>query len=136
MTLNVAETLQEFINAPIDPVLFPVKSGNKINIGSYSIRNSAGVYTIKSYKADKIIARTYTKTAAVAVAKSLSKGNTIHKILELDEIAAKHRNDCMFYKHTLKKTTNPIKWETTWMRYDISKQTEQDAISKIKKFIF
>lgn len=127
---------KELLQKPLDPTLFPVKTGDRINIGSYSIRCQDGMYSIKSYKSNKIIAETFTKTAAVAAAKCLNKDKDISTILKLDDIAAKHRTDCLFYKHTLKKTTNNLKWEATWVRYDISKTAEQNAINKIKQFIW
>ena len=128
--------LRQLLEKPLDPTLFPVKEGNKINIGSYSIRFQNGMYSIKCYKSNKIITETFTKTAAVAAAKNLSKNKSITRILELDDIAAKHRTDCLFYRHTLSKTSNHQKWETTWVRYDISKTSEQAAIDKIKQFIW
>ena len=132
---KISSELQGLLNTPVDPAMFPVKKGNRINIGSYSIRLINGLYHIKSYKSNAVVARTYTKTAALAVAKSLSKNNSIEKIIKLDDEAAKHRTDCMFYKYTMEKTKNKIKWESTWVRWDISKTKERDAIDKIKQFI-
>lgn len=121
----------------VDPVLFPVTNGEKINIGSYSIRPcNRGGYLIKSYKTNAIVAETYSKAAAVAIAKTLSKNkNYLKKILELDHVIEKHQVDCMFYKYTMKKTNNPVKYETTAYRYDISKQKTREARAKINKFI-
>lgn len=136
-TANVAiEGLKDLVNqANIDPTLFPVKNGNRINIGSYSIKHTDGLYSIKSYKSNRIVAQTYTKAAALAVAKLLSKNKPINQVLRLDDIAAKYRNDCMFYQYTMKVTENPVRWESTWVRYDIAKAKEQDALSEIKRFI-
>ena len=136
-TVNLTvDSLKNLVdNAEIDPTMFPVKSGNRINIGSYSIKDSDGTYSIKSYKSNKIVAHTYTKAGALAAAKLLAKNKSIEEVLILDNQAAKYRNDCMFYKHTMQVTDNPVKWETTWVRYDIAKAHQDAALNKIKKFI-
>ena len=137
MNVDLVKSLKELIDTSVDTILFPVKTGNKINIGSYSIKESKGIYSVKCYKSNSVVAQTYTKAAAIAIAKSLAKNRpvpTTH-ILELDKIVAKHRNDCIFYQHTLKNSKNQIRWEATLNRFDISIQKQQDAIDKIKQFI-
>jgi len=136
MNKNLAESLKQLVDTTLDPALFPVKDGKIINIGSYSIKYYCGTYKIKSYKTGNIVASTYTKAAALAVAKMLNKNKSIDSILSLDDIAAKHRTDCIFYNHILEKTDNPIKFDSTLTRYDISMQKQEDAIEKIKQFIW
>ena len=137
MNTNFINQLKDLVDSSVDTVLFPVKTGNKINIGSYSIKQSRGTFSIKCYKSKDIVAQTYTKAAAIAIAKSLAKNkqSVTVNIIELDKIAAKHGNDCIFYRHTLKKTTNQIIRDTTLNRFDISIQKQQDAIDKIKQYI-
>lgn len=137
MNTELVKSLKELIDTSIDTVLFPVKTGNKINIGSYSIKESNGIFSIKCYKSNSVVAQTHTKAAAIAIAKSLAKNKNVptSRILELDKVAAKHRNDCIFYRHTMSKTKNLVKWEATWTRFDISIQKQQDAINEIKQFI-
>lgn len=137
MNTDLVKSLKELIDTSVDTILFPVKTGNKINIGSYSIKESDGSYSIKCYKSNSVVAQTHTKAAAIAIAKSLAKNKSVPtaRILELDKVAAKHRNDCIFYQYTLRKTKNQTKWEATWTRFDISIQKQQDAINKIKQFI-
>lgn len=137
MNTDLISQLKEFVDSSVDTVLFPVKTGNKINIGSYSIKESKGIFSIKCYKSKSIVAQTYTKAAAIAIAKSLSKNkeSITSNIIELDNVAGKHRNDCVFYRHTLKKTKNEVTRETTMCRFDISNQKQQEAIDKIKQYI-
>lgn len=134
---DVAKKLIKLIENNIDPSLFPVQKGNRINIGSYSIKPSGnGGYTVKSYKNNSIIAETYTKTAAVAIAKTLAKNNNLTKrILELDAIIAKYHMDCIFYKNTIKKTKSQIMYESSLFRYDIAKQKSTEAREQLNKFI-
>lgn len=134
--VNLGKELLELIEKNYDPSLFPVQKGNKINIGSYSIMPSDSGYKVKCYKTNNIIAVTYTKTAALAIAKTLTKKNNVtRRILELDAIIEKHQTDCMFYKHTIKKTKNMATLESTLFRYDISKQKTNEAREQLNKFI-
>lgn len=134
---NLGKELLRLIEKNLDPSMFPLQKGNKINIGSFSIMpSSAGGYTVKCYKTNAIIAETYTKTAALAIAKTLSKkNNMVKRIMELDNIIAKNQIDCMFYKNTIKKTKNPVVFESTMFRYDICKQKTIHAREQLNKFI-
>jgi len=132
----VRQKLQELLARDIDPVYFPVKKGNKINIGSFSIAATSDGYSIKSYKTNRVVAITYSKSAAVAIAKNLSKNkDIIEKVLELDKIIEKNTIDCVFYKHIMKVTKNSIQFESTLTRYDLAKQRSKVAREKINKFI-
>lgn len=133
---NAAETLKEFVDSKIDTVLFPVKKGNRINIGSYSIKYAKGEYSIKCYRTNNIVATTFTKAAALAIAKRLNKNQSIANILDLDHFVEKHANDSIFYKYTMDTTTSEVKREVTQTRYDIAKAHERVTLDKIKRFIY
>lgn len=135
MIPTTAEILKEFVDNNVDTVLFPVKDRNRINIGSYSIKQSKGMYSIKCYRTNEVVAKTYTKAAALAIAKNLNKNYKIDHILQLDDIAAKHRTDCMFYNYTISTTDSDLKRDVTQTRYDIAKSQELNVLDKIKQFI-
>jgi hypothetical protein len=82
------------------------------------------------------VATTFTKAAALAIAKRLNKNQTIEKILDLDHFVEKHASDCVFYEYTMNTTTSDIKREVTSHRYDISKAQEQSTLDKIKQLIY
>ena len=65
---KVLKDLQEIIEANIDPTLFPYRKGNSIRIGSIVVRESKSGHLVYCAKANKQIARTFSKTAAVAIA--------------------------------------------------------------------
>ena len=71
--IGTAEILKEFVDNNVNTVLFPVKTKDRINIGSYSIKPTRGMYSIKCYKTNEVVAKTYTKAAALAIAKNLNK---------------------------------------------------------------
>mgnify|MGYP000917715362 CR=1 FL=1 len=134
---DVIKDLHKIIEKNIDPVMFPYEKSGRINIGSYSIIKSKDCYSIKSYKTGSIVAETFSKTAAVAIAKSLSKKqNHISRILELDHKIMKNYIDCMFYRNSLKKNKNEITREAIEVRYDISWHKVEDARKKLEHFIF
>jgi len=134
--IKLVQDLKDLLDKNIDPVLFPVEKGDRINIGSYSIAKIANGYSVKSYRSNKIIAITYTKAAAIAIAKNLSRKKDIKdKVLELDKVIAKNHTDCIFYKHTMKTTKDFNKYESTLYRYDVSKQITDIAREKLNKFI-
>jgi len=136
---NVAKGLQELVNSTKLPsYLFPVKNGDRINIGSYSVAQTKDGYSVKSYKTNCIIAETYTKEAAIAIAKTKAKnkGVSIQQILSIDSHLAKHMIDCMFYKNSLKRTTDDFRYEILCTRYDISKEIVDEDKEKLKQFIF
>lgn len=136
MNKDLVKTFKGIVDN-VDPTLFPVTRGNKINIGSYSIKPVNNGYLVKSYITNEIIAETYSKSAAIAIARTLSKKqNFLRQILDLDKVVRKHDIDCVFYEYTLKVTKNPIKYESTYYRYDISKQKTKEAKEKISRFIF
>lgn len=132
----VRQGLRDLFEKELDPVLFPVQKEDRINIGSFSIAKVANGYSVKSYKTNQIVALTYTKTAAVAIAKNLSKKkNIIEKVMELDDVIAKNSIDCMFYKHTMQATKDMHRYESVLYRYDLSKQKTLNAREKLNKFI-
>lgn len=134
---NLAKTLSDLVDKELRNEALPVKSGNRINIGSYSIKPTKEGYSIMSYKSNAVVAVTYSKHAALAIAKTLNKDKKlISNIMELDKVVAKHNIDCMFYNHILRNTKNDIMYGSTINRYEISKSYEEEARNKLKAYIF
>lgn len=133
---KLAKALKNLVDAKLSNEALPVQNGDRINIGSYSIKPVKAGWSILSYKNREVIAETYTKAAALAIAKNLAKDKDIRsKVIPLDKIVQKHHLDCMFYAHIMKVTQSYEKYESTYYRYDISKRIEEEARDKIKTFI-
>ena len=133
---KLAKQLKNLVDFKLNVDTFPIQSGSRINIGSYSIKPVKDGWSVLNYKNNEIVATTYTKAAALAIAKNLAKNKDIKKqVLSLDELIAKHHIDCMFYANTMKNTTSYERYETICYRYQISKQIETDARDKIKSYI-
>ena len=129
---KVLKDLQEIIEANIDPTLFPYQKGNSLRIGSIVIRESTKGHLVYCAKANKQIARTFCKTAAVAIA----RGGDVRDILQLDNEIMKHFNDCIFYKHTIKNSKNETARFVAESRYEISSDKTQQLKDKLDYYIF
>ena len=134
---QILKDLQEIIEENLDPSLFPYKKGNSIRIGKIVIRESRFGYLVYDIESNRQIAKTFCKTAAVALAKNITKGrDNTRRVLDLDKIIEKHYNDCVFYKHTIRKTKDEFKKEITINRYEIAKNITSDAKRRLDSFIF
>jgi hypothetical protein len=117
--------------------MFPYQKGNSLRIGKFVIRESRAGFLVYDIEANRQIAKTFCKTAAVALAKNLNSGrNNTQKVLQLDSVIEKHYNDCVFYKNTIKKTKDELRKEITIIRYEIAKTMTSDAKKRLDSFIF
>ena len=56
--------------------------------------------------------------------------------MEFDDAMLKHYNDAMFYKHSIRKTTDPFKREIREARLDIAILESQRLRSLLDRYIF
>lgn len=133
---NILRDLQDIIEDNLDPSMFPYKKGNSIRIGKMVVRKNRQGYLVYDIETNCQVAKTFCKTAAVAVARTVTKNQSINKVLDLDKIIEKHYNDCVFYRHTIKNTKDDFKRETTEVRYNIAKDLTSNAKQQLDRFIF
>tara|TARA_B100000123_G_scaffold267209_1_gene240301 strand:+ start:269 stop:676 length:408 start_codon:yes stop_codon:yes gene_type:complete len=130
---KVLKDLQEIIEENIDLTLFPYKKGNSIRIGDIVVRESKNNgHLVYCAKANKQIARTFSKTAAVAIA----RGGDVNDILQLDHDIMKHFNDCIFYRHTMRNSKNDTAKFVAESRYEISADYTHELKKKLDRYIF
>jgi hypothetical protein len=129
--------LEEIVNRGLEDSAIPVARGNSIRIKHVIIRKSPKGYLIYDAKENRQVVRTYFKTTAVAIAKNLAQGNDItEQAMEFDDAMLKHYNDAMFYKHSIRKTTDPFKREIREARLDIAILESQRLRSLLDRYIF
>lgn len=129
--------LQEIIEDNLDPSMFPYKKRNSIRIGSIALRESKTGFLVYNIETKKHIAYTFSKTAAIALAKIYSKGkNARQKVLELDAVIEKNYIDSLFYKHTIETTKDFDKKDITQSRYEIAKNKTSAAKRRLDSIIF
>jgi len=134
---KLIKDLEELLNHSIDPSLFPYQKGNSIRIGKYVVRTSKGKFKVFDCESNIMIAETFCKTSAVALARSLNKGcSSQRSILDLDKTIQKWYNDCVFYRYTLSKTKDNIKRAVVETRYDIARDQTDRARKQLDKYIY
>jgi hypothetical protein len=129
--------LEDILNG-VDLSVFPYQKGNSIRIGSFVVRwNKNGYYKIYDIKENRLIQETFCKSSAVAIAKTLAKGQDNRKsILTLDKDIQKWYNDCVFYKHSMIKTDDDFKRDIITTRYEIARYKTADAKRQLDKYIY
>tara|TARA_A200000159_G_scaffold147736_1_gene155021 strand:- start:1190 stop:1606 length:417 start_codon:yes stop_codon:yes gene_type:complete len=137
MNSNLVKELKKLIEENLDPSMFPYAKGNSIRIGSLVIRENKKGFHIHNLKTKDHVATTFSKTAAVAIAKNLAKGhNVTANAIDLDKVIEKNFSDALFYSHTLRTTKDEMKKEVTETRLDIAKIRTEDAKRHLDCMIF
>ena len=118
---KLGKRLQRFIDEQAEKVCMPIQHGNSVRVKNYVIRKNPHGYLLYDINANKQVTPTFTKTAALALAKQLADDpkNSIKHIVDTDESIQNKYNECICYKYTMTTTDDDIKREVTKIRYDI-----------------
>jgi len=120
---NLLHDLEEIVNKGLEDSAMPYQRGNSIRIKHIVVRKSPKGYLIYDAKENRQIVRTYFKTTAVAIAKNLAQGVDITETaMEFDDTMLKHYNDAIFYKNSIRNTTDASKREIRETRLDVAIQ--------------
>ena len=137
---NLLIDLEQIVNASIDPAMFPYKKGNSIRVGKYAVRTTQHGHKIFDCESNCMIAETFSKTAALALAKSSSKEHSdtrsMDVILDVDRCIQKWYNDCVFYRNTMTNSSDPIRSDVAANRYDIARTETERARRQLDKYIY
>ena len=137
ITEKLLNDLEEIVNRGLEDSAIPHQRGNSIRIKHVIIRKSPKGYLIYDAKENRQVVRTYFKTTAVAIAKNLAEGIDITETaMECDELMLKHYNDAVFYRHSMRKTTDEFKRDIREARLDIAIQESQRVRSLLDRYIF
>lgn len=121
-TSQLAKLIEEIVNDGV--IKLPFTKGGDIYVNHTMVQQSRRGYVVFDTKLKKKVCETFSKTAAVAVAKlnthEQGNDNSINDVLRIDERIGKWYMDCLFYKNTINTTQNEIKREVTQNRYDIA----------------
>lgn len=129
--------LHHLIEENLDPSMFPYQKGNSIRIGKMIIRDSKKGFLIFDCQENKQIAITFSKTAALALAKSLAKGNNnIDTVMNLDNTIQKNYMDALFFTNTIKTTKDEFRKDVLMSRLEIAKLRTAHAKSALDRIIF
>jgi hypothetical protein len=134
---KVLVELKKLIESNLDPSMFPYCKGNSIRIGGFTIRSNRRGYNIYDMSKKKHLTTTFSKTAAVAIAKNLAQGvNVIQKAQDLDHVIEKNFNDAQFFANTMRITKDPIKRDVVETRLDIARSRTETAKRSLDSLIF
>jgi hypothetical protein len=129
--------LHHLIEENLDPSMFPYQKGNSIRIGKMVIRDSKKGFLIFDCQENRQIAITFSKTAAIALAKSLAKGNNnIDTVMNLDNTIQKNYMDALFFTNTIKTTKDDFRKDVSMIRLEIAKLRTAHAKSALDRIIF
>ena len=136
-TEKLIHDLEEIVNRGLEDSAIPVARGNSIRIKHIVVRKSPKGYLIYDAKENKQVVRTYFKTTAVAIAKNLAQGIDITETaMEFDDTMLKHYNDAIFYKNSIRNTTDASKIEIRETRLDVAIQESRRVRSLLDRYIF
>lgn len=113
----------------------PFVKGKNIRIKNVIIRKTQQGYTIVDMLESKTIGQTFSKVAAIALAKSYLKGKNADNILSYDKKIEKHFNDCYFYKHSLRNANSQLKQDLYECRLQVSEQSISQARNALESYI-
>lgn len=122
-----------------EKTLFPIKIKNTIYVGYYGVNQQANkLYKVFSVKERTTLHTTFTKSAAIALAKLYATNyysTTKNKILELDCEYSKYYIDSLFYKNTLENSKDYNAKELAEIRLDIAEQKIETLNSKLNLMV-
>mgnify|MGYP007047794509 FL=1 len=134
---NLLHDLEEIVNKGLEDSAMPYQRGNSIRIKHIVVRKSPKGYLIYDAKENRQIVRTYFKTTAIAIAKNLAQGVDITETaMEFDDTMLKHYNDAIFYKNSIRNTTDASKREIRETRLDVAIQESRRVRSLLDRYIF
>ena len=137
ITEKLLNDLEEIVNRGLEDSAIPHQRGNSIRIKHVIIRKSSKGYLIYDAKENKQVVRTYFKTTAVAIAKNLAEGiNITETAMEFDGLMLKHYNDAIFYRNSIRNTSDVNKREIREVRLDVAIQESQRVRSLLDRYIF
>ena len=137
ITEKLLNDLEEIVNRGLEDSAIPHQRGNSIRIKHVIIRKSPKGYLIYDAKENKQVVRTYFKTTAVAIAKNLAQGIDITETaMEFDDTMLKHYNDAIFYRNSIRNTSDVNKREIREVRLDVAIQESQRVRSLLDRYIF
>jgi hypothetical protein len=137
LNLKLAKELENLINNKIDTSYFPYVRGKSIRIGHIIVRETRFGFLVFDTKNNKEVDKMFCKTSALALARVVAQGNQPNShIMQLDKVIEKNYNDAIFYKNTMRVTSDDTKFFVAQTRYDIAASKTLYAKEELDKYIY
>ena len=136
---ELAKELEEIVVYGLAQVPIPYEKGNSIRVKNIVIRKHKNGYRIFDISTNKHVVTTFTKTAALAIAKIVAESgnsNDIKDIIVLDNKVCKHYMDALFAKRTIEVSKDSIRIQASETKFDIATDKAWRSLAQIESYIF
>jgi len=137
-TEYITQQLEDIVTNELQGLVLPYKKGNSIRIKNTIIRKNKYGYQLFDNKNNCHITKTFTRTAAIAIAKRIAVNDkkAITDIKIHDKEVHRHYNDASFFKNTMINTVDEVRREVAECRFDISTAKAYHHLDLIEEWIF
>ena len=137
MTKALVNELKALIEQGLEDVAFPYVKGNSVSRGNMIVRTSKKGNYVFDMKHQKQVAHTFSKTAAVAIAKKHAEGhNVVNEVLKIDYEIEKNYNDAVFFQHSYKQSDDELRKEVLECRLDIATTKIDKGRTRLEDYIY
>ena len=136
---QLAKELEEIVVSGLTQVPIPYEKGNSIRVKNIVIRKHKNGYRIFDISTNKHVVTTFTKTAALAIAKVVAErgsSNDIKDIIVLDNKVSKHYMDAVFAKRAIEVSKDITRIEASEVKFDIATDKAWSSLAQIESYIF
>tara|TARA_A200000159_G_scaffold38321_1_gene34550 strand:+ start:2401 stop:2832 length:432 start_codon:yes stop_codon:yes gene_type:complete len=136
---QLAKELEEIVLHGLAQVPIPYEKGNSIRVKNIVIRKHKNGYRIFDISNNKHVVTTFTKTAALAIAKIVAErgnSNNIKDIIVLDNKVCKHYMDALFAKRAIEVSKDITRIEASEVKFDIATDRAWSSLAQIESYIF
>ena len=135
---TVAKEILQLIDQETDKLCVPIQQGNSVTIKHMVVRENAQGFLVINILTHEQVACTFSKTAAMAIAKSHARGTVGHTahILKIDAQIQQKYNDCVHFKHTMYHTVDEDRKLSAEIRYDVAWDDVLTLRSELDHYIF
>ena len=136
---ELAKELEEIIVHGLSELPIPYEKGNSIRVKNIVIRKHKNGYRIFDISTNKHVVTTFTKTAALAIAKIVGErgnSNDIKDIIVLDNKVCKNYMDALFAKRAIEVSKDITRIEASEVKFDIATDRAWSSLAQIESYIF
>ena len=136
---QLAKELEEIVVHGLSQVPIPYEKGNSIRVKNIVIRKHKNGYRIFDISTNKHVVTTFTKTAALAIAKIVGErgnSNDIKDIIMLDNKVCKNYMDALFAKRAIEVSKDITRIEASEVKFEIATDRAWSSLAQIESYIF
>ena len=136
---QLAVELEEIVVHGLAQVAIPYEKGNSIRIKNIVIRKHRNGYRIFDISTNKHVVTTFTKAAALAIAKITAEtgdNSSVRDIIRLDNTVSKHYMDALFAKRSIEVGKDIQRIESSEVKFDIATDKAWGSLAQIESYIF